>query len=137
MGPETGKEGIWEKGLPWMMEEVLEQWDKAKHFAKFKAEHPIHYGLTEVLEKAAKINAQRLKMSKSETNLLISRFSGYTKELSGLGVKPLPPLLYGIVDRSRDHTLFNYNNILIPELMRINPSPKYTLFNIRPVCMVI
>ncbi len=126
-GPELGKDGIWEKGLVWVMEDVLEDWDKSKRFANFKAEHPVHLGCLSILASAARVSARRLGMTAGETEDLVKRYQGYTRELSGPWTKPVPPLLYGIAQRSRDHTPDKYAGILWPALAAMDRPPKARL----------
>jgi hypothetical protein len=63
-------------------------------------------------------------MSAAETEALVDHFQNYPRELSGPGVRPVPPLLYGINAGSRDHTIEKYRNGLLPELAAMNPAPK-------------
>ncbi|MCD6028578.1 MAG: hypothetical protein K0S78_752 [Thermomicrobiales bacterium] len=124
-GPEAGPEGMWR--LPWLMEDVLEKWDKVKSQPQFKAEYIVTYGATESLAEAARAAAKRLQMNDAETVALVERFTGYARELSGPGVKPVPPLLYGIAKGSRDHTLERYRDITLREAAKMTPAPRTKL----------
>lgn len=121
-GPEAGPEGMWR--LPWLMEEVLEEWEKRKHLPCIKAQHFVQFAAFPALREAALASARRLAMNAEETAALVERFVGYPRELAGSGVKPVPPLLYGITSGSRDHTQHRYENILLPMLAAMNPAPK-------------
>ena len=87
-------------GLPMLIELTFERWEQAKRRPNFKAEDFIHKNSTRALEAAARVSAQRLKLSNVETEKLVRRYLGYTRELSGLGVKPVPNFLsiHGIND---------------------------------------
>jgi hypothetical protein len=124
-GVEAGPEGAWR--LPWIMEDVLEQWDRAKTQPQFKAEYIVTYGATEALANAARATAKRLGLNERETADLVERFTGYARELSGPGVKPVPPLLYGIAKGSRDHTSERYEQVVLPAVAAMNPRPKASL----------
>jgi hypothetical protein len=39
----------------------------------------------------------------------------------------LPPLLYGIAQGSRDHTLERYQNVVLPTLAALDPRPRASL----------
>ncbi|MGH2355670.1 MAG: hypothetical protein ACRDJN_29030 [Chloroflexota bacterium] len=124
-GVEAGPEGMWR--LPWIMEDVLEAWDRAKSQPQFKAEYIVTYGATEPLAAAARATARRLELGDQETADLIERFTGYARELSGPGVRPVPPLLYGIAQGSRDHTAERYETVVLPTIAAMTPPPKATL----------
>jgi hypothetical protein len=124
-GPEAGPEGMWR--LPWLMEDVMDRWDKVKSQPQFKAEYIVTYGATESLAAAARAAARRLGLDEQETRDLEDRFTGYARELSGPGVKPVPPLFYGIAKGSRDHTLERYRDILLREVAAMNPTPRAKL----------
>lgn len=113
--------------LPWLMEDVFEAWDKTKSQAQFKAEYFITYDSRAALGEMARVTAQRLGMSDRDADKLVHRFEGYGHELSGPGVKPVPPLLYGINRGSRDHTEARYKNVVLPALAEMNPAPKARL----------
>lgn len=87
-------------GLPMLIELTFERWEKAKKRPNFKAEDFIHKNSTGALEAAARAAAARLKLSNQETGALVERYLGYTRELPGPEVKPVPPFLsvHGIND---------------------------------------
>jgi hypothetical protein len=65
-----------------------------------------------------------MKMNKEETEALVSRFVGYTRELSGPNVKPVPPFLFEISKDSRDHSPEVYEEVIIPGFRAMKPAPK-------------
>ncbi|MCC7368707.1 MAG: hypothetical protein IT306_09805 [Chloroflexi bacterium] len=121
-GPEAGADGM--KRLPWLMEDVLAAWELRKPAPNIKAEHVVQFAAYDVLEAGARSAARRLKLNAEETEALVAHYRDYPRELSGPGVKPVPPLLYGITSGSRDHTRARYEGILLPELAKIDPAPK-------------
>ncbi len=110
--------------LTMLMEEVHENWEQGTRLPQFKAEYPIHLNGVESLAGAAQVTAGRLKLSPQERNKLVEQYKGYTRELSGPGVKPVPPLLLSISGTSRDHTLEKYNQIILPMFAAMKPPPK-------------
>ncbi|HUC96889.1 MAG TPA: hypothetical protein VMR88_00340 [Candidatus Polarisedimenticolaceae bacterium] len=95
-------EGMKDKGvgLPMLMELTFERWEKSKKRPNFKAEDFVHKNSVRALEAAARAAAARLNLSAKDSERLVQRYWGYTRELSGLGVKPVPPFLslHGIND---------------------------------------
>ena len=87
-------------GLPMLIELTFERWETAKKRPNFKAEDFVHKNSTKALEAAARVAAERLKLSHDETGKLVQRYLGYTRELSGPGIKPVPNFLsiHGIDD---------------------------------------
>jgi len=110
--------------LAWLMEEVFDDWDAEKHEPQFKAEYPIHYAQKNVLEDAAKAAAKRLDMNKDETEALVAQYIGYTRELPGPDIKPVPPVLLSICKHSRDHTEQIYRDVVVPMYQAMTPAPK-------------
>jgi hypothetical protein len=98
----AGAEALHQEGekalmrLPWLMEELLERWDRSKTRPNFKAEYILHYGSVTALTESAHVAARRLQLSDSDTADLVARYVGYARELTGPGVKPVPPILLGI-----------------------------------------
>jgi hypothetical protein len=125
-GPEAlGQEGPQAlMRLPWLMEEVLEEWDQEKVRPRFKAEYLITHNIVSSLTEAARVTAERLKLSKDEARALCDRYLGYTRELSGPGVKPVPPFLFGISKNSRDHSPEVYREVVIPMFKAMKPAPR-------------
>lgn len=89
--------------LPMKMELVFESWDRAKRQPNFKAEDFIHKNSVESLADAARVTAARLGLEEEETQTLVERYIGYTRELKGPGVKPVPPVLH--INGSGDNTV--------------------------------
>ena len=113
-------EGI---GLPMLIELTFERWESAKKRPNFKAEDFIHKNSTHALQAAAQAAAERLKLSNQETAALIQRYLGYTRELSGPGVKPVPNFLsiHGIND---DTVTLKRCEKSLPLFARLDPAPK-------------
>jgi hypothetical protein len=120
-------EGMRDKriGLPMLIELTFERWETAKKRPNFKAEDFIHKNSTRALEAAARVSAARLKLSNQESDALVQRYLGYTRELSGPGVKPVPNFLsiHGIDD---DTVTLQRCQRSLPFFARLNPAPKVT-----------
>ena len=125
-GPEAlGQEGPTAlMRLPAIMEEIFDAWDRAKNRPQFKAEYIVTHAVTASLAEAARVSAARLKMNREETDTLIDRFVGYTRELSGPRVKPVPPFLFEISKDSRDHSPEVYAQVILPGFRAMRPAPK-------------
>jgi hypothetical protein len=95
-------EGMKDKaiGLPMLIELTFERWEGAKKRPNFKAEDFIHKNSMGALEAAARAAAARLKLSSRDTDALVQRYRGYTRELAGPGVQPVPNFIsiHGIND---------------------------------------
>jgi len=113
--------------LPWLMEDVFEEWERSKDQPNFKAEYILHYGCVRELTAAARAAANRLKLSDAETTALINRYVGYTRELTGRNVKPVPPIFLSITKFSRDHRAEIYESIVLPSFAKMNPAPRVAL----------
>jgi hypothetical protein len=118
-------EGMKEKsiGLPMLIELTFERWENAKKRPNFKAEDFIHKNSIKALETAARVSGEHLKLSNQETDALVQKYLGYTRELSGPGVKPVPNFLsiHGINDGTV--TLQRCQRSL-PLFAKLNPAPK-------------
>jgi hypothetical protein len=118
-------EGMKDKGigLPMLMEMTFERWQNAKKRPNFKAEDFIHKNSTKALDAAARAAAARLQLTHRETDVLVQRYLGYTREQSGPGVKPVPPFLsiHGIDD---DTVTLERCQRSLPLFARLNPAPK-------------
>ena len=118
-------EGMKDKGigLPMLIELTFERWENAKKRPNFKAEDFIHKNSTKALEAAARAAAARLKLSHQETEALVQRYLGYTRELSGPGVKPVPNFLsiHGIND---DTVTLQRCERSLPLFAKLDPAPK-------------
>ena len=79
----AGPEALGQEGpqalmrLPWLMEEILDWWDKTKARPQFKAEYVITHNIRGSLEAAARAAAARLKMSPAETEALVQHYLGF------------------------------------------------------------
>ena len=107
-----------------LMEDVLGEWAESTRFPQFKAEYIVHYACTPALEAAAEATASRLGLGRAAARELKSRYVGMGRELNGPGVKPVPPLLFGITAYSRDHTAEKYRDIVVPAYRAMSPAPK-------------
>jgi hypothetical protein len=110
-------------GLPMLIELTFERWEIAKKRPNFKAEDFIHKNSTQALEAAARASAARLKLSNRETDALVQRYLGYTRELSGSGVKPVPNFLsiHGLND---DTVTLKRCEKSLPLFAELKPPPK-------------
>jgi hypothetical protein len=124
-GPEHGDDLQWR--LPWVMEEVLEEWERQKTRPFFKAEYFFNYAKTDQLEACARTAAARMKLSGRAEDELVRHFRGFARELPAHESRPVPPLLLGIVKGSRDHTVERYEKTILPMLAQIEPRPKVAL----------
>lgn len=124
-GPEAlmleGPEALMQ--LPTLMDEVFESWEKRKRQPNFKAEGPVHFGSTHQLSEAARATAKRLKLGPDETQELIEQYIGYSRELRGLNVKPVPPVIFGISQSSADHRYERYMAVTMPMFAAMDPPP--------------
>jgi hypothetical protein len=84
----------------------------------------ITHNIVGALESAARAAAARLKMSPEETEKLVAHYLGYTRELKGSGVKPVPPYLFVISKDSRDHSPEVYREVIIPMFQAMRPAPR-------------
>jgi len=116
-------------GLPMLIELTFERWENAKKRPNFKAEDFIHKNSTQALESAARAAATRLQYSNQETEALVQRYLGYTRELSGPGVKPVPNFLsiHGVND---DTVTLKRCERSLPLFAKLDPPPK-----VRPVSL--
>ena len=108
-------------GLPMLIELTFERWQSAKKRPNFKAEDFIHKNSTNALETAARVSANRLKLTNQETNELVQRYLGYTRELAR--AKPVPPFLsiHGVND---DTVTLGRCERSQPLFAKLNPAPK-------------
>jgi len=113
--------------LPMVMEDILDGWDRAQKYPQFKAEYIITHGIEASLTEAAKVTAKRLKLGEDATNELVTHYVGLTRELSGEGVRPVPPVMFQISAHSRDHSREVYEQVVIPLYQAMDPAPKYSL----------
>jgi alpha-beta hydrolase superfamily lysophospholipase len=118
-------EGMKDKniGLPMLIELTFERWEKSKRRPNFKAEDFVHKNSLKALDAAARAAATRLNLSFKDTESLVQRYLGYTRELSGPGVKPVPPFLslHGIND---DTVTLARCDKSLSLFAKLNPAPK-------------
>lgn len=110
--------------LPWIMEEVFDDWDKSKSRPQFKAEYTITHNITGSLTAAANVTADRMKLNAADREALIQRYLGYARDLRGPGVKPVPPFLFGIAANSRDHHIDGYREVVLPMFAEMPSKPR-------------
>ena len=110
--------------LPWLMEEVFDDWEAVKNRPQFKAEYPLHYACTPALTEAARAAATGLGMNDTDTAAMTERYLGYCHEIKGPDAKPVPPILLSICKHSRDHTEQVYGGTVVPMFARIDPAPR-------------
>jgi hypothetical protein len=110
--------------LPSLMEELLDAWEIARKRPQFKAEYMITRNVVGALEQAARAAAARLKLDAAKTAALVAHYLGYTRELAGPGVKPVPPFLFVISKDSRDHSPDVYREVIIPMFATMKPAPR-------------
>ena len=117
-------EGMKDKdiGLPMLIELTFERWESAKKRPNFKAEDFIHKNSTKALEAAAKVSAERLKLSHRDSDALVQQYLGYTREMTGPGVKPVPNFLsiHGIND---DTVTLQRCHRSLPLFAQLDPAP--------------
>ncbi len=118
-------EGIKDKGygLAMMMELVFEDWEVDKKRANFKAEDFIHKNSTKSLADAARATAKRMKLDSAATEALVQKYVGYCRELSGPGVKPVPPFL-SIHGGDDDTVSYEHCKKVMPLFEAMKPAPK-------------
>jgi hypothetical protein len=98
----AGPEALGQEGpgalmrFPALMEDVLDYWERSKKRPNFKAEYIVTHNIVPSLTDAARASAERLRMNAEETGALVHRYLGFTRELSGPGVKPVPPTWFCI-----------------------------------------
>lgn len=110
--------------LAQVMEEIFALWEQSRRAPQFKAENWYHNRTVSCLTEAAEVAAQYQKMDTEETRALVEEYLGYGVPLEGEGVKPVPPLLHGICEYSRDHRPEKYE-VVRREYARLNPAPKF------------
>jgi hypothetical protein len=116
--------------LPWLMEEVFATWEAWRHYPNFKHEYIVSHEIIPSLTEAAAVAAKRLKMNKDETEALTQRYYGYSRELRGPQVKPVPPQLF-CLSTGRNHSPEAYKAITLPMYAKMDPPPKTALIQIK------
>jgi hypothetical protein len=129
----AGPEALGQEGpnalmrLPWLMEEILENWARDKRRAQFKCEYLITHNVVNSLEDGARVTAKRLGLSSKETEALVGHYIGMTRELQGSDVKRVPNVLFGISLNSRDHSPDVYEEVILPRWSAMSPAPLVTV----------
>lgn len=113
--------------LPMLMEDILGDQNRPVSSPSFKNEGMIHFGSAPRLTDAAQAAAKRLKLNPQQTQALIDQYVNYSRELSGPGVKPVPPVIFGIAAASADHDPERYKTITLPMYAAMKPAPKVRL----------
>jgi len=127
----AGPEALGQEGpaalmrLPWLMEEILDWWNKTKMRPQFKAEYILTHNIKSSLRKAAEATAKRLGLAGPEKEALVKRYLSLPYPVTGPGAKPVPPVLFGISKDSRDHSPEVYEEVVLPMFReRIDPAPR-------------
>ena len=110
--------------LPWLMEEVLDGWEKVKPRPNFKAEYIITHNVQISLEAAARAAAKRLGMTSDAEEALVGRYRGYGYYDTGPEARPLPPIFYINSKNSRDNSPEVYSEVVLPMFKELSPAPK-------------
>jgi len=125
----AGPEALGQEGpaalmrLPWLMEEILDWWNKTRMRPQFKAEYILTHNIKSSLRKAAEVTAKRLNLSGPEKEALVKRYLSLPYPVQG--GKPVPPVLFGISKDSRDHSPEVYEEVVLPMFKeRVDPAPK-------------
>ena len=125
----AGPESLGQEGpaalmrLPWLMEEILDWWNKSKMRPQFKAEYILTHNIKSSLRKAAETTAKRLNLSGPDKEALIKRYLSLPYPVKG--AKPVPPVLFAISKDSRDHSPEVYAEVVLPMFKeRVDPAPK-------------
>jgi hypothetical protein len=110
--------------LAQVMEEIFSLWDVSKRFPQFKAENWYHNRTVSCLKEAALVAARSQSMNKDETDALIADYLDYGMPLRKPELWPVPPLLHGICEYSRDHRPEKYE-LMRREYAKLDPAPKF------------
>jgi hypothetical protein len=110
--------------LPWIMEDVLDGWDRSKARPNFKAEYIVTHNVRASLEAAARAAAARLGMNETATSALVQRYFNYCHYDMSEEAKPIPPILYVNSKDSRDNSPEAYSEIVLPMFAELKRAPK-------------
>jgi hypothetical protein len=125
-----GSEALGQEGpsalmrLPWLMEEILDRWDRARKRPQFKAEYMVTHNIVGALETAARTAAARLGMTQDATQALVARYLGFSRELKGPAARPVPPFYFILTKDSRDHSPEVYSEVILPMFAAMDPAPR-------------
>ena len=133
IGPEKlGQDGpVALMRLPLVIEEVMEAWEAAKTQPQFKCEYIVSTNVEQSLEEAARVTADRMGVDGEGAEALVRQYLGYGRELRSPGVKPVPPILFGVTKNSRDHDAATYRSLVMPMFERMKPAPKLALVHLQ------
>ncbi len=129
----TGAEVLGSQGpdgllrLPWVMEDILDAWETERLRPQFKCEYLVTWNIVDSLAEAAKHTASRLELGDGETDALVEQYVGFTRELVGPDAKPVPNVLFGISNNSRDHSPEVYEEAILPLFAEMSPAPLVTV----------
>jgi hypothetical protein len=110
--------------LPWLMEEVMEAFDKDKKWPQFKVEYIVTHNVEESLTQAAEVTAKRMGIDAAASLALTERYLGYARYDEGPGARPLPPMLFCNSKDSRDNSPEVFAEVIVPMLEALRPKPK-------------
>ncbi|HEY7047833.1 MAG TPA: hypothetical protein VH373_11475 [Jatrophihabitantaceae bacterium] len=113
--------------LPWLMEEIFDEWHEQLVRPLFKCEYVITHAVEESLCAAANATADRLGLGDAARAELVDHYLGLTRELRGADVKPVPNVLFGISRNSRDHSRDVYEEVIMPMFARMDAPPRIAL----------
>ena len=111
--------------LPWLMEDVLDNWEIARRRPQFKNEYLVTWNIVESLADAARHTAGRLGLDQTEKDALVKDYISLTHEKTS--AKPVPNVLCGISINSRDHSPEVYEDVILPMFAAMNPAPFTTV----------
>ena len=94
--------------------------------------NPYHFAIWSILESDVSAKSyssvaalkDALLASWSVLVELVRHYKGYTRELSGKGVRPFPPTILGAAHSSRDHSPEIYREVILPMFAAMDPPPK-------------
>jgi hypothetical protein len=84
----------------------------------------VTHNIVSSLEQAARVSAERLKMSDKDTEMLVEHYLNLSRELRGPDAKPVPPFLFGISKNSPDHNPEVYRDVIMPMFQAMKPAPR-------------
>jgi hypothetical protein len=110
--------------LAQVMEEIFALWGTSKRFPQFKAENWYHNRTISCLTEGAQVAAKAQNFDKEETAALVDEYLDYGMPIQKHAVQPVPPLLHGICEYSRDHRPDKYE-LMRREYAKLRPAPKF------------
>ena len=113
--------------LPWLMEDIFDEWAEAKKRPQFKCEYLVTWNIVASLKAAAAHTAARLRLSTDARAKLVDHYVGMTRELTNADARPVPAVLFGVSNNSRDHTPEVYEQAILPRFAAMRPAPLVTV----------